>query len=107
MSKITHWTQYLPEAGKQIDMQVMYINQKLEQINNHLACIERLDKERVEAETRLIEEVDQHFTEEEINAAKDAFDLLMIEKEVANGGLLFDLHEHRHSMQKPTRERCL
>jgi hypothetical protein len=70
MAKITHWTQCLPEAGKQIDMQVGYINGKVAEINNLLAMIERLDSERVQAETKLLEEVDQHYSETEIKHAK-------------------------------------
>ena len=80
MAKITHWTQCLPEAGKQIDMQVMYIDQKIDQINNHLKCIEILHKDHAQAETKLLEEIDQHFTETEIAEAKVAFVKLMIEK---------------------------
>ena len=81
----THWTQCLPEAGKQIDMQVGYINGKLAEINNLLAMIERLDTERVKAEITLVYEVEQNFTATEIEYAKAEFDALMKEKEVTNG----------------------
>jgi hypothetical protein len=82
MAKITHWTQCLPEAGKQIDMQVGYINGKVAEINNLLAMIDRLESERLEATAKLLEEIDQNFTDTEIAYAKAAFDEMMKEKEV-------------------------
>jgi len=80
----THWTQLLPEAGKQIDMQVGYINGKIAEINNLLAMIDRLDSERVQAETKLLEEIDQNFTEREILYAKADFAHILLNEEVSN-----------------------
>ena len=80
----THWTQCLPEAGKQINQQVQYIDNRLEQIETHRAAIKRLHTERVEAETKLLEEVEQHFTDQEIYEAKISYTKLMQEKEVNN-----------------------
>lgn len=65
-------------------MQVGYINGKIAEINNLLAMIERLDLERVQAERKLVEEVDRHYTDTEIAYAKAQFNELMKEKEVAN-----------------------